>query len=149
MLPARDVDRWATAMRALWDDGAERARRAERALARARELFNEDALLQCADGRLRDGAAMPDVPTRDLLGVPFALTDYAGAMDVMDGMIARAIAATSARSPVHGADGRAADPELRAALRGPRRVNVPDGMPLVWGLNLLGEHLPTASTGPS
>ena len=41
------------------------------------------------------------------------------------------------------------DPETLAALRGSTLV-VPDGMPLVWAANLLGEHLPTiASTAPS
>jgi glycosyltransferase involved in cell wall biosynthesis len=42
VLPDRDVDRWAAAMRTLWDDDAERARRAEQSLARARELFGEE-----------------------------------------------------------------------------------------------------------
>ncbi len=42
VLPDRDVDRWAAAMRALWDDDSERARRAGQALARARELFGEE-----------------------------------------------------------------------------------------------------------
>jgi hypothetical protein len=41
-------------MRALWDDGAERARRADGALTRARELFGEDrfysALMDVYDG---------------------------------------------------------------------------------------------------
>ena len=29
------------------------------------------------------------IPTRDLLGVPVAMTDYSQTMDVMDGLIAR------------------------------------------------------------
>ena len=37
---------------------------------------------------------------------------------------------------------------MRAALLG-ATLNVPDGRPLVWALNLLGEQLPTASTAPS
>jgi glycosyltransferase involved in cell wall biosynthesis len=54
VLPDRDVDRWAGAMRTLWEDGAERRRRADHALARARELFGEErfysALMDVYDG---------------------------------------------------------------------------------------------------
>ena len=42
VLAAGEPRRWALAMRALWDDDAERARRGAAALARARELFGED-----------------------------------------------------------------------------------------------------------
>ena len=42
VLPDRDVEQWAAAMRMLWDDDAERSRRADRALARARDLFGEE-----------------------------------------------------------------------------------------------------------
>jgi glycosyltransferase involved in cell wall biosynthesis len=59
-LPDRDVDRWASAMRALWDDDAERARRAEEALARARKLFGEErfysALMDVYEGRRQSSA---------------------------------------------------------------------------------------------
>jgi glycosyltransferase involved in cell wall biosynthesis len=41
LLPPRDVDRWADAMSALWNDSALRQARAGAALARARELFGE------------------------------------------------------------------------------------------------------------
>ncbi len=41
-LPDRDVDRWAAAMRTLWEDAAERNRRAAQALARARDLFGAE-----------------------------------------------------------------------------------------------------------
>jgi glycosyltransferase involved in cell wall biosynthesis len=42
VLPARDVDAWAKAMSALWNDSTLRAARAAAALARARQLFGED-----------------------------------------------------------------------------------------------------------
>jgi glycosyltransferase involved in cell wall biosynthesis len=42
VLPDRDVDAWAAAMRAMWDDDAARIHRSEEALARARELFGEE-----------------------------------------------------------------------------------------------------------
>ena len=91
VLPDRDVDGWAAAMRALWDDDAERTRRGGAGAGARPRAVRRRALLQCADGGLRGtaNAAMSDIRRRDLLGVPIALTDYAGAMDVMDGMIAR------------------------------------------------------------
>jgi glycosyltransferase involved in cell wall biosynthesis len=42
VLPDRDVERWAEAMRKLWEDDDERERSAAQALARARELFGEE-----------------------------------------------------------------------------------------------------------
>jgi glycosyltransferase involved in cell wall biosynthesis len=42
VLPARDVDRWANAMAALWNDPGHRHARAGAALGRARELFGEE-----------------------------------------------------------------------------------------------------------
>ncbi len=91
---------------------------------------------------------MPDIRRRDLLGVPIALTTYAEAMDVMDGMIARNDRGYVCAVPVHGVMVAQHDPELLAALRGPNVLNVPDGRPLVWGLNLLGENLPDRVYGP-
>ena len=91
---------------------------------------------------------MRDIPRRVLLGVPFALTTYAEAMDVMDGMIARDERGYLCAIPVHGLMVAQHDPELLAALRGPNVLNVPDGMPVVWGLNLLGENLPDRVYGP-
>ena len=41
------------------------------------------------------------VPKRDLLGVPFAVTDYDEAMDVMDGMIERRERGYVCAAPVH------------------------------------------------
>src|SRR5918992_159495 len=39
------------------------------------------------------------------------------------------------------------DPEMLAALRG-ATITVPDGMPLVWAANWLGEELPDRVYGP-
>jgi N-acetylglucosaminyldiphosphoundecaprenol N-acetyl-beta-D-mannosaminyltransferase len=88
-----------------------------------------------------------DVPRRELLGVPIALTDYAGAMDAMDGMIARRERGYVCALAVHALMVAGEDPEMRSALRG-AAMNVPDGKPLVWALNLLGEHLPDRVYGP-
>ena len=87
------------------------------------------------------------VPKRDLLGVPFAVTDYAEAMDVMDGMIERRERGYVCAAPVHVLMVSRHDPKTRAALLGASLV-VPDGRPLVWALNLLGESLEDRVYGP-
>jgi N-acetylglucosaminyldiphosphoundecaprenol N-acetyl-beta-D-mannosaminyltransferase len=87
------------------------------------------------------------VPKRDLLGVPFAVTDYEQAMDVMDGMIERRERGYICAAPVHVLMVSRHDPETRAALLGASLV-VPDGRPLVWALNLLGESLDDRVYGP-
>ena len=55
VLPDRDAGAWARAMRALWDDDAERSRRGAAALFRARDLFAEErfysALMDVYEGR--------------------------------------------------------------------------------------------------
>jgi N-acetylglucosaminyldiphosphoundecaprenol N-acetyl-beta-D-mannosaminyltransferase len=88
-----------------------------------------------------------EVARRELLGVPIALTDYSGAMDVMDGMIARREHGYVCAVPVHGVMVAREDPEMMSALR-TASLNVPDGKPLVWALNMLGEDLPDRVYGP-
>ena len=88
-----------------------------------------------------------DVRTRELLGVPIAVTDYAGAMDAMDGMIARRERGYVGALAVHALMVAGEDPEMGAAVRG-ASMNVPDGKPLVWALNLLGERLTDRVYGP-
>lgn len=88
-----------------------------------------------------------DVPRRDLLGVPIALTDYAGAMDVMDGMIERRERGYVCAIAVHALMVGYEDPEMHAALLGSTLV-VPDGRPLVWALSALGHKLPDRVYGP-
>ena len=91
---------------------------------------------------------MEAIRRRDLLGVPVALTNYDEAMDVMDGMIAHRERGYLCAVPVHGVMVAQHDPELLRALHGPNVLNVPDGRPLVWALNLLGEDLPDRVYGP-
>ena len=91
--------------------------------------------------------AAAHVRTRDILGVPVAMVDYAGAMDVMDGMIARRERGYVCAAPVHAVMVGHDDPEMHAALRG-STMTVPDGMPLVWAANWLGERLPDRVYGP-
>src|SRR4051812_50116186 len=88
-----------------------------------------------------------DVPTREVLGVPLAMTTYEGAMDVMDGMGARRERGYVCAVAVHAVTVAQRDEEMRAALLG-SSLTVPDGMPLVWAVNLLGESLPHRVYGP-
>ncbi|HEX8064951.1 MAG TPA: WecB/TagA/CpsF family glycosyltransferase [Thermoleophilaceae bacterium] len=97
-----------------------------------------------------DPRALPsarDVRTRDVLDVPIAMTDYEQTMDVMDGMIARGERGYVCCAAVHAVTVAQSDPELRAALLG-STLTVPDGMPLVWAANLMGESLPDRVYGP-
>jgi N-acetylglucosaminyldiphosphoundecaprenol N-acetyl-beta-D-mannosaminyltransferase len=88
-----------------------------------------------------------DVPTRELLGVPIAMTDYEQTMDVMDGMVARREKGYVCAVAVHALPVGHADPEMKRALLGSTLV-VPDGMPLVWAANRLGENLQQRVYGP-
>src|SRR3954454_14094248 len=88
-----------------------------------------------------------DVRMRELLGLPIAMTDYAEAMDVMDGMIARRERGYVCAVAVHAVTVAQRDPVLMDALLG-SSLTVPDGMPLVWAANLLGENLEHRVYGP-
>jgi N-acetylglucosaminyldiphosphoundecaprenol N-acetyl-beta-D-mannosaminyltransferase len=87
------------------------------------------------------------IRTRDLLGAPIAVTDYDRALDEMEGMIARREPGYVCAVPVHSLMVSRHDAVMRAALLG-ATMNVPDGRPLVWALNMLGEHLPDRVYGP-
>src|SRR4029079_8939327 len=93
----------------------------------------------------REGSvALPtaaDVRTREILGLPIAMTDYEQAMDVMDGMIARREPGYVCAVAVHAVMVAQRAPEMRDAILG-SSLTVPDGMPLVWAANALGENLP-------
>jgi N-acetylglucosaminyldiphosphoundecaprenol N-acetyl-beta-D-mannosaminyltransferase len=102
------------------------------------------------DLRRETGSGLPtasEVRTRELLGVPIAMTDYEQAMDVMDGMVARRERGYVCAVAVHALTVGYKDPEMREALLG-STLTVPDGMPLVWAANLLGENLPHRVYGP-
>jgi N-acetylglucosaminyldiphosphoundecaprenol N-acetyl-beta-D-mannosaminyltransferase len=88
-----------------------------------------------------------EVVTRDVLGVPVAMVDYDRAMDVMDGLVERRERGYVCAAPVHAVMVAQDDSEMLAALRGSTLV-VPDGMPLVWASNLLGESLSDRVYGP-
>ena len=93
---------------------------------------------------------LPDaaqVRTRDLLGIPVAMTDYAETMDVMDGLIARGERGWVCAVAVHAVMVAQRDAEMRRALID-STLTVPDGMPLVWAANMLGEDLKNRVYGP-
>jgi len=88
-----------------------------------------------------------DIRTRDVLDIPIAMTDYTETMAVMDGMIERGERGWVCAVAVHAVMVAQGDPEMRRALV-ESSLTVPDGMPLVWAANMLGEHLPNRVYGP-
>jgi len=87
------------------------------------------------------------IPRRNILGVPIALTDYAGTMDVMDEMVERRHLGWVCAAAVHSVMVARSDPKMHEALRD-AVITVPDGMPIVWAANALGEELPNRVYGP-
>jgi N-acetylglucosaminyldiphosphoundecaprenol N-acetyl-beta-D-mannosaminyltransferase len=85
--------------------------------------------------------------TAAVLGVPLGLTDYESTLDWIDQTVATRDQEYVCVCNVHAVMASAEDPELRAALLG-SSVNVPDGQPLVWALNLLGHSLNDRVYGP-
>ena len=85
--------------------------------------------------------------TRDLLDVPVAMVNYETAIEVMDRLVESREPGYVCAAPVHALMEARRDPEMRAALHGSTLV-VPDGMPLVWAANLLGERLHDRVYGP-
>jgi N-acetylglucosaminyldiphosphoundecaprenol N-acetyl-beta-D-mannosaminyltransferase len=105
------------------------------------------ALREEAPGTVAPVASAVGIETRDILGVPIALADYARTMDVMDAMIERRERGYVCAAPVHAVMVAQEDPEMYAALRR-STLTVPDGMPLVWAANMLGEQLRDRVYGP-
>ena len=91
-------------------------------------------------------AAVP-VRTRELADIPVAVTDYDEVMDTMDVLVASRERGYFCAAPVHALMVARNDPEMRDALLRSTMV-MPDGMPLVWGVNLLGERLGDRVYGP-
>ena len=90
----------------------------------------------------------PVTPDSDeVLGIPIALTDYEQMLDWIDDTVAAREPGYVCVSNVHALMAAKEDPELRSALTS-SSVNVPDGMPLVWALNLLGHSLKDRVYGP-
>jgi N-acetylglucosaminyldiphosphoundecaprenol N-acetyl-beta-D-mannosaminyltransferase len=83
----------------------------------------------------------------DLLGIPVSVIDYEQALAWIEDAIAARQRGFICVSNVHAVMAAAEDPGLREALL-QSSINVPDGMPLVWAMNLLGESLRTRVYGP-
>jgi N-acetylglucosaminyldiphosphoundecaprenol N-acetyl-beta-D-mannosaminyltransferase len=92
-------------------------------------------------------AAIPVPDTAEVVGIPLGLVDYDASLDWIDEMVAARQRAYVCVCNVHAVMAAAEDPELRSALVG-SSLNVPDGQPLVWALNLLGHSLDDRVYGP-
>jgi N-acetylglucosaminyldiphosphoundecaprenol N-acetyl-beta-D-mannosaminyltransferase len=90
---------------------------------------------------------VPRPETSDVLGVPLGLIDYDRALDWIDAMVEARQRGYVCVCNVHAVMASAEDPALRAALLD-SSLNVPDGQPLVWALNLMGHSLPDRVYGP-
>jgi N-acetylglucosaminyldiphosphoundecaprenol N-acetyl-beta-D-mannosaminyltransferase len=91
--------------------------------------------------------AAAGVNTRNVLGVPISMVDYERAIEVMNGLVATRERGYVCVAPVHALVEAQDDRELRSALSGATLV-VPDGMPVIWAANLLGENLSDRVYGP-
>jgi N-acetylglucosaminyldiphosphoundecaprenol N-acetyl-beta-D-mannosaminyltransferase len=87
------------------------------------------------------------VRRRELLGVPFALTDYEGAMNEIDSIIEGRERGYVCAAAVHVVMEAQRDQRVASALRG-AALALPDGRPIVWALNRLGERLDDRVYGP-
>ncbi len=96
-----------------------------------------------------DGQPRPSIAVRrrTLLDVPVAMTDYDEAIETMDALVASRERGYLCAAPVHALMVARDDPEMLEALRRATLV-VPDGMPLVWAANALGEDLRDRVYGP-
>jgi N-acetylglucosaminyldiphosphoundecaprenol N-acetyl-beta-D-mannosaminyltransferase len=91
-------------------------------------------------------AAVPP-PSADLLGVPLALTDYTRTMDWIDATIQERGKGYICVAAVHTVMVCQEDEELRQAVLN-SDLTVPDGQPLVWAMNALGNKLSSRVYGP-
>jgi N-acetylglucosaminyldiphosphoundecaprenol N-acetyl-beta-D-mannosaminyltransferase len=87
------------------------------------------------------------VRRRNILGVQISVTDYDGAMETMDGMVAGGARGYVCAVAVHSLMYAQDDPKMREALNS-AVLAVPDGMPVLWAANKLGEDLRNRVYGP-
>jgi N-acetylglucosaminyldiphosphoundecaprenol N-acetyl-beta-D-mannosaminyltransferase len=93
-------------------------------------------------------SARPDVPRHaSVLGIPLALTDYEHTLDWIDDMVARRERGYISVATVHLVMRCHEDASLRDDILDSSLI-VPDGQPLVWALNALGERLRSRVYGP-
>ena len=92
-------------------------------------------------------AAPPAPPSAPVLGIPLALTDYAGVVAWVDAMVAAGAAGSLTAAAVHLVMRAQEEPAVRRAVLDATLV-VPDGQPLVWALHALGHPQATRVYGP-
>jgi N-acetylglucosaminyldiphosphoundecaprenol N-acetyl-beta-D-mannosaminyltransferase len=92
-------------------------------------------------------APVPGPATATVLGVSLAITDYDEVLDWMDAMAASDTRGYVCVCNVHTVMAAREDAALHSALRG-SSLNVPDGQPLVWALNALGQDIDRRVYGP-
>jgi N-acetylglucosaminyldiphosphoundecaprenol N-acetyl-beta-D-mannosaminyltransferase len=90
---------------------------------------------------------LDSIRERRILGIPLAMTDYAHALEAMDEMIERREKGIVCAVAVHAVTVGYEDPEMHEALQRATLV-LPDGMPVVWAANMLGENLRERVYGP-
>jgi len=86
-------------------------------------------------------------PSVGVLGIPLAITDYTRTMDWMDATIVDGGRGYVCVAATHTVMACQEDPELRDAVVH-SDLTVPDGQPLVWAMNALGQNLPSRVYGP-
>jgi N-acetylglucosaminyldiphosphoundecaprenol N-acetyl-beta-D-mannosaminyltransferase len=94
-----------------------------------------------------ESVAIKPPDTLAVLGIPLGLTDYEQTLDWIDDTVASRGRGYVCVCNVHAVMASAEDAELRSALLG-SSINVPDGQPLVWAINLLGHSLGARVYGP-
>jgi N-acetylglucosaminyldiphosphoundecaprenol N-acetyl-beta-D-mannosaminyltransferase len=90
---------------------------------------------------------LPRMPVQGVLGVPLALTDYAGTLDWIDNAVRSRHRGYVCVAATHTVAACREDSELREAVLA-ADFTVPDGQPLVWALNALGHRLHDRVYGP-
>jgi N-acetylglucosaminyldiphosphoundecaprenol N-acetyl-beta-D-mannosaminyltransferase len=85
--------------------------------------------------------------TVEIVGVPLSVIDYDQTLRWVDAMVAERRRGYICVCNVHTVMASQEDPALRAALMG-SSLNVPDGQPLVWAMNALGQSLRDRVYGP-
>jgi N-acetylglucosaminyldiphosphoundecaprenol N-acetyl-beta-D-mannosaminyltransferase len=93
------------------------------------------------------GSSAQPPPSVRVLGVPLAMTDYAGTLDWIDSAVGTRHRGYVCVAATHTVMACQEDPALRAAVLG-ADFTVPDGQPLVWALRALGHDLGDRVYGP-
>jgi N-acetylglucosaminyldiphosphoundecaprenol N-acetyl-beta-D-mannosaminyltransferase len=101
-----------------------------------------------SEGSIQHEPEALDLPeTVEVLDIPLALTDYSDMIDLIERFVRERQRGYVCVCNVHAVMASEEDEELRAALLA-SSTNVPDGQPLVWAINALGNSLAGRVYGP-